>query len=1450
MNKNQNWRRVLSLLFAMVMLVSMMVVGSVVASAEESVSTESWDDASATETSVAEVNYLAEVQAKLEAGESVVLDRDIVITDYSFVHVCNLPSNTNGQYGLNAGNGAIFHITKPGVVLDLNGHSIVWDAHDAAYCNKRQVSLFQVTGSGYAGETADFTVIDSVGTGKVDIYGMPSAMYVVLATAKATISGGTWTNYPCNTCEAWNIFMYPSHGGALYISGGTFEQKVEDPYLLYAVVSSKPYNGNSVGVDYDQTKVVITGGNFVGTNPGDIKFQDISSQLSDYNACEEGFAPKQNADGTWDVVEVLLTVDGVPYDNWDEALENMKGDSFIKLYGDINNPYASKFGTNAAGKTRTLDLNGHNFTSNFFGISASATIHVMDSVGGGSMKVEYIVLYHNGYLSLDSNVNFTSVININYYSDAQPSTGAVYIDGVKVFGRGHFSLEDGIVGNVGAAKITLKNGLADITLTSGNFVLNEDVITPADQNLTIKTTLTVNAGVTLTIDPATNVSISGNGVIKGEGTIAVSSREHLLLVLEKTEIKNVHIGASFELDGVTLSGADMNYTGAENLLNSGVGITAGTFDADVKSRCPEGYCVPEENGVWTVLSAHNYDAGVETAPTYEADGFTTYTCENCGDYYVVVDEGSMLVLATVEMNGVKYPTIYDALNVLQPRETATIKFLEDYTFTADQRMFSNYTIVINAEYVTLDLNGKTITFDYTGSTSTCYASIAIYNKGTLTIMDSSEEKTGTLYSKTAVQGKDGPRILWITSAGVATIEGGNFISEQGDTMFYTSNSNAELPTCLYIKGGYFEHTIPTHGSEYRYFNQQNGYQKQIIEISGGTFKHNPTDGEMQYEEGFGFAENPDGSFGVRPHVYDAGVYTAPTLEADGFTTYTCVDCGVTNVVTHAGTMLVPVAEVNGVVYASLQEAINACKNGETVKVLVDLVFGADDVVYAHGGATGFGDYDQYNPTIFYVGGTKGVNGAANQPSDVNVVIDLNGHSLTNTVDTYFFMFMDNCKVTFKDSVGGGMLYAKAEAPVIWVVGTETLVTIESGYYLTDSATGVLHCTHGGDLVIEGGEFETTASDASLLLMLNTKDRQNSKFFIKGVATITIKGGNFHGFNPAKVGDDNGATSLEDIKFVDGCDEGFCPVLNADGTYGVAEELTFKGARLLLKDGIGIYFMLNTADLVETNYVAVFTFGGKTVEVPFANWKHFTDRVNTGILFDGVDAKSIATEVSVVIYSNGMAVSETQKMSVKAYAQAILAGNYADDAKELAKALINYGTIANDAISGNQTAEDVKNTVDADFAVLGATMNDASVTGNGYYGSSVNLNTYLGFNFKFLANAVKGATHAVITYNGKTVVVDASVFTTETKKGNELVVIELEQLLASDAAFELTCTVYNGETELATATDSVYNYCARALAGLAKMDGTAYEAQKYKSEFYKALVLYVEAAKGYTEAIAE
>ena len=253
-----------------------------------------------------------------------------------------------------------------------------------------------------------------------------------------------------------------------------------------------------------------------------------------------------------------------------------------------------------------------------------------------------------------------------------------------------------------------------------------------------------------------------------------------------------------------------------------------------------------------------------------------------------------------------------------------------------------------------------------------------------------------------------------------------------------------------------------------------------------------------------------------------------------------------------------VAQIGETKYESLKEAIDACTNGETVKLIADITYGADDVVYAHGGATGFGNYDQYNPSIVYVGGTEGATPAENQPSKVNAVLDLNGHIITNNANAYLFLIMDNAKVTFTDSVGGGKVVGNNENyPVIWACGTDTLVTIESGTYQTASPLGLIHSTHSGDLVIEGGHFSTTADDASLLLMINSQKYNNPNYFLKGVATLTVKGGTFVGFNPEKVGDDYGASSIEDIKFVDAVPLGYEPQLDSDGNYGVEATVGYE-----------------------------------------------------------------------------------------------------------------------------------------------------------------------------------------------------------------------------------------------------------------------------------------------------
>jgi len=44
---------------------------------------------------------------------------------------------------------------------------------------------------------------------------------------------------------------------------------------------------------------------------------------------------------------------------------------------------------------------------------------------------------------------------------------------------------------------------------------------------------------------------------------------------------------------------------------------------------------------------HTWDEGIYTEPTYEADGYTTYTCTGCGETRVEVNQGSMLIRGTI-----------------------------------------------------------------------------------------------------------------------------------------------------------------------------------------------------------------------------------------------------------------------------------------------------------------------------------------------------------------------------------------------------------------------------------------------------------------------------------------------------------------------------------------------------------------------------------------------------------------------------------------------------------------------------------------------------------------------------------------------------------------------------------------------------------------------------------
>lgn len=281
------------------------------------------------------------------------------------------------------------------------------------------------------------------------------------------------------------------------------------------------------------------------------------------------------------------------------------------------------------------------------------------------------------------------------------------------------------------------------------------------------------------------------------------------------------------------------------------------------------------DNIWCAIGATEYENNGEM-PDAPETGKVDVTLDDGGlnvegiyDAANATEEETSFVAAIGEQG---YTTLQSALDAAVKGETTTIKILDDHEVDVNVLQYNMAPVLVNGKDIILDLNGKTITFDWEKKTvsTLVYTSIYLANGAKLTVIDTSEEQTGTLYNKYAVQGNDGPRIIWTTSACSTIIEGGRFISEQGDTMFYTSNSNKDIPSTLTINNGYFEHTIPNAGDGYRYFNKQNGYQKQIITINGGKFKHNPTDSEVEFGEGFKVEENADGSWGVVSVVAKVG----------------------------------------------------------------------------------------------------------------------------------------------------------------------------------------------------------------------------------------------------------------------------------------------------------------------------------------------------------------------------------------------------------------------------------------------------------------------------------------------------------------------------------------------------------------------------------------------------
>ena len=668
-------------------------------------------------------------------------------------------------------------------------------------------------------------------------------------------------------------------------------------------------------------------------------------------------------------------------------------------------------------------------------------------------------------------------------------------------------------------------------------------------------------------------------------------------------------------DNVTVSGGTFNITnGAGIVARAGtVKVTGGTFNC---TGTAEGYVGDSKNKVPCAAlvfdEAANYPALTEDSKILVSGGsFSTDPAANgatlAAGYVANKDESGMYKVAKANpvaaIGDVKYDTLQAAITAAQDtKDGATITLLTDINT-------SSYYEVKGENPVIIDLAGHNITGS--GISGLFYVTV----KGDLTI-----KGEGTV---TAVEDNKAAMAVWVRSSfAKVTLEGGTYTQQITNTadphfdLIYVERGN------VYVKGGTYKGFTPdwTLNCKDDYYQSKEAN----IEVTGGTF--------VGFDPANNKAEGENTNFVAAGYVSTKG--------ADG-----------NFVVTE-----VKVAEVNGVAYATLSEAIAAAKDGDTVKLIAN----------------------------FSTDATKTM---ATDRLIVNksITLDLNGYTMTipgelESSSNWAAFYINGGTLTVKDST-------KSTGAIIGADKTEENPKYRGGVYL-------FHLT-GGNLVIENGTFYaggtvvnvetgTATVNGGKFSVYPDVDTKDSRYLLNcidknygdGTAHITVTGGTFVGFDPA-----NNKAEGENTSFVAA---GYVSRMDEDGSYTVVPE----DAKITVNKSLtlGNTLTMTYKVLLPEGYTSekmVFEFynddikGYDTVEVLNGNYNNTTKRYEfafTGInpqrMNDTLKAKMYAKDANgnEVIYS-------VDDYSVAMYCNALLSSEANKDGKytKLIASLVAYGT---------------------------------------------------------------------------------------------------------------------------------------------------------------------------------
>ncbi len=852
----------------------------------------------------------------------------------------------------------------------------------------------------------------------------------------------------------------------------------------------------------------------------------------------------------------VAEVNGAKYKSLQAAVDAAKSGATVTLLADTReNVTVSK---NAI----VLDLNGH-------------------TLNGGTENAKPALTVDNKKVTLkDSSEAQTGTIKREDTADTKTSHYVIDIQGKNGFmivESGKVENNSGIPGVKGSSLIRLGNdsvsGWPTLTIKGGTFTQDNFIAIKVDRGTLHLLGGTVNSANSFAIENWNNAYIKG-GTVNGTVSTWVYST-----------------GAAFsklEISGGTVNGnvASVNYDNAAD-KQARVYVTGGTVTGTLGTYTYGDGLIPINDATKATIAV--------TGGTFSSDP-TKYVVEDSG--VTKNDDGTYGVAKAylAKVGGTSYYTMDEAFKA-QTASGEAIVLLRDYTTGST---FSSGSI-----NRTVDLNGHTWTCTGTDANSAAFeinysdASLTVKNGkvvssqlvglipsamgGTIKYDNSSLVFEGVEMTTTARSGietngnntNDTVTLrnstlnvpngfgIYFPSSGTLTIDNSVINAQTMGVQVCSGSLNISgAGTAITVSGDGIDKTINDgaieDGAAISIVNRIGYKGLDKIKVESGTFK---AKGDNAAVKAYKWENQTESAFDNSKNVVaiSGGTFSSEvdkSLCADGYIPTQNAD----------GTYGVKegkfVAEIGSQGYESLQAAIEAAQDGQTVTLLADA---AEDVVISK-----------------------------------SITLDLGGKTLTNTNAGKATISVQSGTVTVKNGnvVGGNDYYnieAKKDANLTLTDVTATAgnngssmidnwgtLTITSGTYT--GGLNVVKSEEGSKLTITGGTFtldyatngytgvifaygDTTISGGEFIQNLTTTGRWNHPTVIltgvvEGYTAITrVTGGHFvNKMSGESIFRGVGKATSDNFKVSGGtfnksisdayCADGFIPTKNADGTYGV------------------------------------------------------------------------------------------------------------------------------------------------------------------------------------------------------------------------------------------------------------------------------------------------------------